>query len=137
MNEKEIFYYKLSRVLVAIVSIMLIVNGIYHAWQSRSSRTTSLHQDTIRTVESVKAEHELTRSKVESAERSVDDAEKHVDRAIDAIGRSEDAAARNAAGVDQLQTLISECQGIVEAQRRIIRDVDRANGIRSSADAEN
>lgn len=136
MNEKEIFYYKISRVLVAIVSIMLIINGIYHAWQNRSSGT-DLHQDTTRTVESVKAEHELTRSEVESAERSVDDAEEHVDRVADAISRSEDAAARNAAGVDQLQTLIEECQGILETQRGIIRDVDRANGIRPAADAEN
>lgn len=136
MNEKEIFYYKLSRGLVAIVSIMLIINGIYHAWQNRSSGT-DLHQDTTRTVESIKAEHELTRSEVESAERSVDDAEEHVDRAADAISRSEDAAARNAAGVDQLQTLISECQGIVEAQQRIIRNVDGAGGARPAADAEN
>ena len=30
--------------------------------------------------------------------------------------------------VDDLQKIVSECQGIVEAQQRIIRDVDRANG---------
>lgn len=129
MNEKEIFYYKLSRVLVAIAGIMLIINGIYHAWQSRSSGT-DLHQDTVRTVESIKAEHELTRSEVESAERSVGEAEEHVDRAADAISRSEDAATRNAESVDQLQKLIGECQGIVETQQRIIRDIDGSSGER-------
>lgn len=135
-DEKQIFYYKLSKILLIITSLLLVGNGIYHAWQNRSSGT-DLHQDTIRTVESIKSEHESIRSEVESAERSVGDAEEHIDRTIDAVGRSEVAAERNAESVDQLQTLINECKGIVEAQRGIIRDVDRANGTRPAADAEN
>lgn len=133
MNDEK--WTRFFRVLVAIVGIMLIVNGVYHSCKRGSSTANS--DATIGTVERLKGEHELTGSEVKSAERSVDDAEKHVDRAVDAISRSEDAARRNAAGVDELQTLISECQGIVEAQRGIIRDVDRANGIRPAADAEN
>lgn len=136
MNEKEIFYYKFSRVLVAIVSIMLIINGVYHSCK-RGSSTTTDSDATIRTVERLKDEHESARSEVESGEREVTAAEEHVDRAADAVTRSEVAAERNAASTGELQTLISECQGIVETQRGIIRDVDRANGIRPAADAEN
>lgn len=127
---------RISRVLVAIVSVMLVINGVYHSCKRDGSGTTN-SDVTIRTVERLKSEHESIRSEVESGEQEVTAAEEHVERAIDAVSRSEDAAARNAASTDELQTLIEECQGILETQRGIIRDVDRANGIRPAADAEN
>lgn len=137
MNDENFpFYYKVSKILLIIASLLLIGNGIYRAWQSRSVGT-DLYKDTIRTVESIKTEHESLRSEVESAERSAGDAEEHVNRTLDAVSRSEDTAARNAAGVDKLQTLVSECRGILETQQRIIRDVDRANGVRSAEDTKN
>ena len=133
MNDEK--WIKLSKVLLVIASLMLVINGTYVSCKRGSSPADS--NVTTKTVESIKAEHEAARSEAESSEREVTAAEKHVERAADAVTRSEDAARRNAAGVDELQTLIDECQGIVEAQRGIIRDVDRANGIRQTADAEN
>lgn len=132
MNDKK--WIKLSKVLLIIASLMLICNGVY--WHLCGSNAAD-NDDTTRTVESIKAEHEFVRNETESSEREVEAAEKHVERATGAVTGSEEAARRNAASTDELQTLIDECQGIVEAQRGIIRNVDRANGIRSAADAEN
>lgn len=134
MNDEK--WTRFFRVLVAIAGIMLVVNGVYHSCKRDGSGTAN-SDATIGTVERLKSEHESIRSEVESGEREVTAAEEHVDRAADAVSRSEDAAARNAASVDELQALIKECQGILETQRGIIRDVDRANGIRPAADAEN
>lgn len=133
MNDEK--WIKLSKILLIIASLLLVINGIYVSCKRAGSAADS--DNAVRTVESIKAEHESARSETESSEREVTAAEKHVERAADAVTRSEEAASRNAAGIDELQTLISECQGIVEAQRGLIRDIDRANGIRQTTDAEN
>ena len=49
----------------------------------------------------------------------------------------EETAKSNARSADELKTLISECRGIIESQRSIIQEVDRANGIRTSGSKEN
>lgn len=133
MNDEK--WIKLSKILLIVASLMLVCNGIYLHFCGGSNAADS--DNAARTVESIKAEHESARSEVESSKREVEAAEKHVDRAIDAVAGSEETARRNAAGTDELQTLIDECQGIVEAQRGLIRDIDRANGIRQTANAEN
>lgn len=135
-DETKEKFYKLAKILLIVANLLLVGSGIYHTIKSRSS-TTDVYQDTVGTVERIKGEHELTRSEVESAERSTIDAEKHVERAADAISRSQDAASRNAAGIDQLQTLVSECQGIVTAQQRLIRNIDESSGTRQESVPEN
>lgn len=121
---------KAVKISLIVVGLLLICNDMYWRWYGRSSRT-DVHQDTTRTVAKIQAEHKSAASEIESAGISINNAEGHIERAADAISRSEDATARNAAGIDNIQTLVSECKGIVEAQRRIIQDVDRANGIRA------
>lgn len=120
---------KAVKIGLIVAGLFLIANDVYWRWYGRSSRT-DVHQDTVRTVERIQAEHKSAASEIESAGISINNAEGHIERAANAISRSEDTAARNAAGIDELQSLVSECKGIVEAQRRIIRDVDRANGVR-------
>lgn len=119
---------KAVKIGLIVAGLFLIANDVYWRWYGRSSRT-DVHQDTVRTVERIQAEHKSAASEIESAGISINNAEGHVERAADAISRSEDAATRSATGIDNIQTLVSECKGIVEAQRRIIQDVDRANGI--------
>lgn len=117
---------KAVKISLIIAGILLICNDVYWSWHGRSSRA-DVHQDTVRTVERIQAEHKSATSEIESAGISINNAEGHIERAADAISRSEDAARINAAGVDELQTLVSECRGIVEAQQRLIRNIDESN----------
>lgn len=117
---------KAVKISLVIAGILLICNDVYHRYGG-SSRA-DVHQDTTRAVERIQAEHQSAASEIKSAGISINDAEGHVERAADAVGRSEEAARINAAGVDELQKLISECQTIVRRQQDIIQDVDRANG---------
>lgn len=126
---------KAVKITLIIAGLLLICNDIYWRWYSRSS--TDADNNVNRTVESIQKSNESARSKVESGRREIKAAEEHVNRTADAIKRSEEAAHSNARSADELQTLISECKGIVEAQRGIIRDVDRANGIRPEEDEQN
>lgn len=119
---------KAVKISLIIAGLLLICNDIYWRWYGRSSRT-DVHQDTVRTVERIQAEHKSAASEIESAGVGINNAEGHVERAADAISRSEDAAARSAAGIDNIQSLVSECKGIVENQRELIREVETANGI--------
>lgn len=119
---------KAVKISLIVAGLLLICNDMYWRWYGRSSRT-DVHQDTVRTVERVQAEHKSATSEIKSAGISINNAEGHIERAADAISRSEGAVARSAAGIDNIQTLVDECKGIVEAQRRIIQDVERANGI--------
>ena len=118
---------KAVKISLIIANLVLVANGVYHWWHSRSS--TPADNDVARTVESIQRANESARSEVESGRREIEAAEGHVERAADAIGRSEEAARINAAGVDELQTLVSECRGIVKNQRELIREIEAANGI--------
>ena len=126
---------KAVKISLIVAGLLLICNDIYWRWDSRSG--TPADNDVNRTVESIQRANESARSKVESGRREIEAAEEHVNRTADAIKRSEEAAHSNARSSDELQTIISECKGIVEAQRGIIRDVDRANGIRPKAGEQN
>lgn len=126
---------KAVKISLVIAGILLICNDVYHRY-SGSSRA-DVHQDTTRAVERIQAEHQSAASEIKSAGISINDAEGHVERAADAVGRSEEAARINAAGVDELQKLISECQTIVRRQQDIIQDVDRANGTGAPEGKEN
>lgn len=118
---------KAVKISLIVAGLLLICNDIYWRWDSRSSTTAD--NNVTRTVESIQRANKSARSEIESGRREIETAEEHVDRTADAIKRSEETARSNARSTDELQTLISECKGIVEAQRGIIRDVDRANGI--------
>lgn len=126
---------KAVKISLIVAGLLLICNDIYWRWDSRSG--TPADNDVNRTVESIQRANESAGSEIESGRREIETAEEHVNRTADAIKRSEDAAARSAAGIDNIQSLVSECKGIVEAQRRIIRDVDRANGIGPEEDEQN
>ena len=126
---------KAVKISLIVANLVLVANGVWHWWHGRSSTTAD--NNVARTVESIKAEHSATRSELESGSREVKASEEHVERAADAVRRSEEAAQANARSTDELSTLIDECKGIVEAQRGLIRDVDRANGIRPQADEQN
>ena len=134
-DETQAKFYKLAKVLLIAASLLLIGNGIYHSCKGRSS--TSADNNVNRTVESIKAANESARSELEYGSRNVEAAEKHVERAADAVSRSTEAAARNAGSVDQLEKIISESQGIVKAQRKLIQEIDRANGIGAQEGKEN
>lgn len=125
---------KAVKISLIIANLILVANGVYHWWHGRSSSTAD--NNVTHTVESIQRANESARSEVESGRREIEAAEGHIERAADAVGRSEEAARINAAGIDELQTLVSECRGIVEAQRRIIQDVERANGIRAQEGEE-
>ncbi len=126
---------KAVKISLIVAGLLLICNDVYWRWHGGSG--TPADNDVNRTVESIQRANESARSKVESGRREIEAAEEHVNRTADAIKRSEEAAHSNARSADELQTLISECKGIVEAQRGIIRDVDRANGIRPKAGEQN
>ena len=116
---------KAVKISLIIAGLLLICNDVYWRWHGRSSSTAD--NNVARTVEQLQDENESARSELESAGREIADAEWHVERAADAVGRSEDAAARSAAGIDDIQSLVSECKGIGEAQQRLIRNIDESN----------
>ena len=120
---------KAVKISLIVAGLLLIANDAYYRWHSRSSSTAG--NNVTRTVESIQRANESARSEVESGRREIEAAEGHIERATDAVGRSEEAARINAAGVDELQTLVSECRGIVENQRELIREVETSNGIRT------
>lgn len=126
---------KAVKISLIVAGLLLICNDIYWRWDSRSG--TQANNAVNRTVESIQKSNKSTGSEIESGRRKIETAEEHVNRTADAIKRSEEAAHSNARSADELQTIISECKGIVEAQRGIIRDVDRANGIGPEADEQN
>lgn len=126
---------KAVKIGLIVAGLFLICNDLYWRWNSRSSADTD--NNVNRTVESIQKSNKSTGSEIESGRREIETAEEHVNRTADAIKRSEEAAHSNARSADELQTIISECKGIVEAQREIIRDVDRANGIGPEADEQN
>lgn len=126
---------KAVKIGLIVAGLFLICNDLYWRWNSRSSADTD--NDVNRTVESIQKSNKSAGSEIESSRREIETAEKHVNRTADAIKRSEETARSNARSADELQTIISECKGIVEAQRGIIRDVDRANGIRPKAGEQN
>ena len=118
---------KAVKISLIIAGLLLICNDVYWRWYGRSSSTAD--NNVTSTVESIQRANESARSEVESARREVEAAEGHIERAVDAVARSEDAAARSAAGIDDIQSLVDECKGIVENQRELIREVEIANGI--------
>ena len=126
---------KAVKISLIVAGLFLICNDLYWRWNSRSSTDTD--NNVNRTVESIQRANKIAGSEVESGRREIEAAEEHVNRTVDAIKRSEETAQSNARSTDELQTLISECKGIVEAQRAIIRNVDRANGIRPEAGEQN
>lgn len=126
---------KAVKISLIVAGLFLICNDLYWRWNSRSSADTD--NNVNRTVESIQRTNKTAGSKVESGRREIEAAEEHVDRTADAVERSEETAQSNARSADELQTLISECRGIIESQRSIIQEVDRANGIRTSGSKEN
>ncbi len=126
---------KAVKISLIVAGLLLICNDVYWRWHGGSG--TQANNAVNRTVESIQKSNKSTGSEIESSRREIETAEEHVNRTADAIKRSEETAHSNARSTDELQTLISECKGIVEAQRGIIRDVDRANGIRPKAGEQN
>lgn len=126
---------KAVKISLIVAGLLLICNDVYWRWHGGSG--TQANNAVNRTVESIQKSNKSTGSEIESSRREIETAEKHVNRTADAIKRSEETAHSNARSTDELQALISECKGIVEAQRGIIRDVDRANGIRPKAGEQN
>ena len=118
---------KAVKISLIVAGLLLICNDVYWRWHGGSG--TQADNNVNRTVESIQKSNESAASEVESAGREVEAAEEHVDRTADAIKRSEEAARFNARNADELQELISECKGIVENQRELIREVEAANGI--------
>lgn len=118
---------KAVKISLIVAGLLLICNDAYYRWHSRSGTPTD--NDVNRTVESIQKSNESAGSEIESGRREIETAEEHVNRTADAIKRSEEAAHSNARSADELQALISECKGIVEAQRELIREVEAANGI--------
>lgn len=123
------------KISLIVAGLLLICNDIYWRWHGGSG--TQADNNVNRTMESIQRANKSAGSEVESGRREIETAEKHVNRTADAIKRSEETARSNARSTDELQALISECKGIVEAQRGIIRDVDRANGIRPEENEQN
>ena len=126
-NETREKIDKAVKISLIIAGLLLICNDVYRRWHGGSSTTAD--NNVTSTVESIQRANESARSEIESAGREVEAAEGHIERAADAISRSEDAAARSAAGIDNIQSLVGECKGIVEKQRELIREVETANGI--------
>lgn len=118
---------KAVKISLIIAGLLLICNDIYWRWHGGSS--TQADNNVNRTMESIQRANKSAGSEVESGRREIETAEEHVNRTADAIKRSEEAARFNARSTDELQALISECKGIVEAQRELIREVEAANGI--------
>lgn len=126
---------KAVKIGLIVAGLFLICNDVYWRWHGRSS--SAADNNVNRTVESIQRTNKSAGSEVESGRREIETAEEHVSRTADAIKRSEETARSNARSADELQTLISECRGIIESQRSIIQEVDRANGIRTSGSKEN
>lgn len=126
---------KAVKISLIVAGLLLICNDVYWRWHGGSG--TQADNNVNRTMESIQRTNKTAGSEIESGRREIETAEEHVNRTADAIKRSEETAHSNARSTDELQTLISECKGIVEAQREIIRDVDRANGIRPETDEQN
>lgn len=126
-NETKRKIDKAVKISLIVAGLLLICNDVYWRWHGGSS--TSAGNDVSATMESIQAEHSTARSELESGSREVEAAKEHVERAADAVGRSTEAAQANARSTDELQSLISECQRIVEAQRGLIQDIDQENGI--------
>lgn len=126
---------KAVKISLIVAGLLLICNDIYWRWDGRSG--TPADNNVNRTMESIQRANKSADGEIESGRREVEAAEEHINGAVDAVGRSEEAAHSNARSTDELQTIISECKGIVEAQQGIIRDVDRANGIGPEEDEQN
>lgn len=126
---------KAVKISLIVAGLLLICNDVYWRWHGGSG--TQANNAVNRTVESIQKSNKSAGNEIESGRREIETAEEHVNRTAGAIKRSEEAAHSNARSADELQTFISECKGIVEAQRGIIRDVDRANGIRPKAGEQN
>lgn len=126
---------KAVKISLIVAGLFLICNDLYWRWDSRSG--TQADNNVNRTMESIQRANKSAGSEVESGRREIETAEEHVDRTVGAVERSEETAQSNARSADELQTLISECRGIIESQRSIIQEVDRANGIRTSGSKEN
>lgn len=118
---------KAVKISLIVACLFLICNDAYYRWHSRSG--TQADNAVNRTVESIQRTNESAGSEIESGRREIETAEEHVSISVDAIKRSEEAAHSNARSADELQALISECKGIVENQRELIREVEAANGI--------
>lgn len=118
---------KAVKISLIVAGLLLICNDVYWRWHGGSG--TQADNNVNRTIESIQKSNESAGSEIESAGISINNAEGHIERAADAIGRSEDAATRSAAGIDNIQSLVNECKGIVENQRDLIREVEAANGI--------
>lgn len=118
---------KAVKISLIVANLVLVADGVYHWWNGGSGTPTD--NDVNRTVESIQKSNESAGSEIESGRREIETAEEHVNRTADAIKRSEEAAHSNARSADELQALISECKGIVEAQLQLIREVEAANGI--------
>lgn len=126
---------KAVKIGLIVAGLFLICNDLY--WRRNSRSSTDTDNNVNRTVESIQRANKTVGSEVESGRREIEAAEEHVDRTVGAVERSEETAQSNARSADELQTLISECRGIIESQRSIIQEVDRANGIRTSGSKEN
>lgn len=126
---------KAVKISLIVAGLLLICNDVYWRWHGGSG--TQANNAVNRTVESIQKSNKSAGSEIESGRREIETAEEHVSRTADAIKRSEETAQSNARSADELQTLISECRGIIESQRSIIQEVDRANGIRTSGSKEN
>lgn len=121
---------------VGSVVMFLVVLGCF-CWLLSITGCGSSAQhntDSARTMEQLERENQSARSEIESGERYIGNAEANLNRTIDAVGRSEAAAIENARSVDQLQTLIGECQGIIKEEQQIIREVDKSNGAGAKKD---
>ena len=118
---------KAVKISLIVACLLLICNDAYYRWHSRSS--TQADNNVNRTVESIQRANKSAGSEIESGRREIETAEEHVNRTADAIKRSEEAARFSARSADELQAIISECKGIVENQRELIREVEAANGI--------
>lgn len=126
---------KAVKISLIVAGLLLICNDVYWRWHGGSG--TQADNAVNRTVESIQKSNKSAGSEIESGRREIETAEEHVNRTADAVERSEETAQSNARSADELQTLISECRGIIESQRSIIQEVDRANGIRTSGSKEN
>ena len=118
---------KAVKISLIVAGLLLICNDVYWRWHGGSG--TQADNNVNRTMESIQKSNESAGSEIESGRREIETAEEHVNRTADAIKRSEEATRSNARSADELQTLISECKGIVENQRELIREVEAANGI--------
>lgn len=118
---------KAVKISLIVAGLLLICNDVYWRWHGGSG--TQADNNVNRTMESIQKSNESAGSEIESGRREIETAEEHVSSSVDAIKRSEEAAYSNARSSDELQALISECKGIVENQRELIREVEAANGI--------